>query len=107
MIVALPEKAKLTVTVRDEAADSVAVTEATPPASAIGLPVRPKVTVGAGSSSMMVPVPVAVVIVALIGLERLRVKVSSSSSRVSPLAWTLMVCVVWPGLKVRRPLVAL
>ena len=50
----MPEKARSTVTVWPDGAERVAVTVATPPASAIGLPLRLKVTVGAGSSSIMV-----------------------------------------------------
>ena len=94
MIVAVPEKARLTVTGCPETADRVAVTVATPPASAIGLPLRLRVTVGGRSSSVMVPVPVAVAMVALVGLERLTVKVSFGSLRVSPWTWTLTVLLV-------------
>ena len=79
MMVAVPEKARLTVTGSPETADKVAATVATPPASAMGLPLRLRVTEGAGSSSMMVPVPVAVVIVALVGFERFTVKFSFNS----------------------------
>ena len=100
VMVAVPEKARLTVTDWPETADRVAVTVATPPASAMGLPLRLRVTEGGASSSMMVPVPVAVVIVALTGLERLTVKVSFNSLRVSPCTWTLTVLLVSPGLKV-------
>src|SRR5436309_16137766 len=97
----MPEKAKLTVTVWADGQPRVAVTVATPPASAMGLPVRLKVTVGGRSSSVMVPVPVGVAIVALVGLERLTVKVSFGSSRLSGLILTVKVSVVSPGLKVR------
>src|SRR6266536_119495 len=100
MIAAVPEKARLTVTVWPDTADRVAVTVATPPASDMGLPVKLKVTVGAGSSSMMVHVPTEVAIVALVGLERSTVKVSSGSSRLSGLILTVKVLVVSPGLKV-------
>ena len=92
--VAVPEKARLTVTVWAEGHPSVAVTVATPPASAMGLPLRVRVTVGGPSSSMIVPVPVAVERVALVGLERLTVKASSFSSTMSPLTGTVMVLVV-------------
>src|SRR2546426_7702870 len=100
-MVAVPEKARLTVTVLADGQPRVAVTVATPPASAIGLPLRLKVTVGGPSSSMIVPVPVALERVALDGLERLTVKVSSFSSRMSPLTETVIDLVVSPGLKVR------
>src|SRR5206468_8232609 len=100
VMVAVPEKAKLTVTDWPERADRVAVTVATPPASDMGLPLRLKLTVGGRSSSIIVPVPLAVVIVALTGFERLTVKVSFNSLRVSPLTWTLKVLLVSPGLKV-------
>ena len=99
-MVAVPEKARLTVTDCPETADRVAVTVATPPASDMGLPLRLKLTVGGRSSSIIVPVPVALVIVALTGLERLTVKVSLGSLRVSPLTWTVTVLLVSPGLKV-------
>src|SRR5216117_2616969 len=100
-MVAVPEKARLTVTGCPETADRVAVTVATPPASAIGLPLRLRVTVGGRSSSVMVHVPVAVARVALAGLERLTVKVSFNSSKLSGLIWTVKVLFVSPGLKVR------
>ena len=101
MIVAVPEKARLTVTVWPDKADRVAVTVATPPASAMGLPVKLKVTVGGRSSSVMVQVPIGVAMVALAGFERLTVKVSFGSSRLSGLIWTVKVLVVSPGLKIR------
>ena len=78
----------------------MAVTVATPPASAIGLPVRLRVTAGGASSSVIVPVPVAVAIVALVALEILTRKVSSNSSTRSPLTTTVIVLLVCPGLKV-------
>ena len=99
VIVAVPEKARLTVTDWPERADRVAVTVATPPASAMGLPLRLKLTVGGRSSSIIVPVPAGVVIVALTGLVRLTVNVSFDSLRVSPLTWTVTVLLVSPGLK--------
>ena len=98
---AVPEKARLTVTVCADTSDKEAVTVATPPSSAIGLPLRLKMTVGGRSSSVMVPVPLATARVALTGLERLTVNVSFASSRTSPLTTTAMVFVVSPGLKVR------
>src|SRR5438876_751139 len=100
-MVAVPEKARLTVTGCPETADRVAVRVATPSASDMGLPLRLKLTVGGRSSSIIVPVPVAVVIVALVGFERLTVNVSFGSSRVSPFTWTVMVLVVSPALKIR------
>ena|SRR5437867_6732638 len=100
-MVAVPEKARLTVTICPEMAERVAVTVATPPASAMGVPLKLKVTVGGKSSSVMVQVPAGVVIVALVGLERLTVNVSFASSVRSGLIWTLKVLVVSPGLKVR------
>src|SRR5438034_1484179 len=100
-MVAVPEKARLTVSGCPETADRVAVRVAVPPASAMGLPLRLRVTEGGESSSMMVPVPVAGVMVALVGFERLTVNVSFGSSRVSPFTWTVMVLVVSPALKIR------
>src|SRR5438876_9677057 len=99
-MVAVPEKARLTVTAWPEISERVAVTVATPPASAMGLPLRLNVTVGGGSSSRMVPVPVAVVVVVLIGWERLSVKVSSTSSRLSGLIWAGKGLIVPAGLEV-------
>ena len=58
------------------------------------------------SSSMIVAVPVAVAMVALVGFERLAVKVSFASSSASAMTGTDMSLFVWPGLKVRRTLVA-
>ena len=57
-LLAVPVKPRNTATFLVETAESVAVTVATPPASAIGLPERPSVTVGplATSSSVMVAV---------------------------------------------------
>ena len=54
---------------------------------------------------MIVPAPVASASVALTGLERPTVKVSSGSSSVSPLTGTVIVLLVWPGVKVSVPLV--
>ena len=88
------------VTAWPDTADRVAVTVAIPPASAMGLPVRFKVTAGGGSLSVIVPVPVAVAMEALVGLERLTEKVSFASSRTSPFTRTVKVLVVSPGLKV-------
>ena len=51
--VAVPANARFTVTAWPETADNVAVTIATPAASAIGLPEIPNVTVGSASSSVM------------------------------------------------------
>ena len=56
---------------------------------------------------MIVAVPVAVPRVAFTGLERVTVNVSFTSSMVSLLTGTLIVALVWPGLRVRLPLVAL
>src|SRR5207247_1254573 len=98
---AVPEKAKLTVTLWPDTADRAAVTVARPPASAMGLPAKLNVTVGGRSSSVIVQVPEGVAIVALVGLERLTVKVSFGSSRLSGLILTVKVLVVSPGLKVR------
>ena len=99
--VAVPENARSTVTGWADGQVRVAVTVATPPASAMGLPLRLKVTLGGPSSSMIVPVPVAVERMALAGLERLTAKVSFNSSTRSPLTETLTVLLVSPGLKVR------
>ena len=85
MIVAVPDRTRLIVTVCPDTSERVAVTVATPPASSMGLPLRLKVTVGGRSSSVIVQVPVGVAMVALAGLERLMVKVSFSSSRLSGL----------------------
>ena len=58
------------------------------------------------SSSMIVAVPVGVATVALVGLESVTVNVSFTSSTASLMTGTDIVWFVWPGLKVRTPLVA-
>ena len=78
--------------------------------AALTVPALPSVTVtsliesvGGGSSSVIVPTPWASAIVALAGLVRLTRNVSLVSSSRSPLTETVIVCVVWPGAKVRSP----
>ena len=58
------------------------------------------------SSSMIVAVPVGVATVALVGLESVTVNVSFTSSTASLMTGTDIVWFVWPGSKVRTPLVA-
>ena len=62
---------------------------------------------GAASSLRIVPVPLLSEIVALVGAESFRKKVSFDSKVVSPLIVTLTVLLVWPGVNVRSPLLAL
>jgi hypothetical protein len=78
----------------------------------VAVPVSPSATeppvieiAGAGSSSTIVPTPCPSPIVALVGLLRSTENVSSSSSVSSPRTGTSTVFDVWPGLKVRSPLV--
>src|SRR5439155_15189546 len=70
------------------------------------VPLFPSVTLallrerlGNGSSSLIVPTPCAFTIVALTGLVRLTKKFSLASFRVSPTTGTVIVLVVWLGLK--------
>ena len=55
------------------------------------------------SSLVMVPTPWLSLIVALDAPLRLTKKVSVASGMVSPITGTLMVRVVWPGVKVSVP----
>ena len=62
-------------------------------------------SIGTGSSSIIVPVPSGVVIPALTAFDSLTMTVSFSSSIMSPVTVTAMVCVVVvvPGVKVSVP----
>jgi len=55
------------------------------------------------SSLVMVPVPCARAIVTLVAPDSLTKNVSFASTVVSPLTFTVIVCVVWPGVKVNVP----
>ncbi len=100
----MPENARSTVTVLPLSPLRVAVTVLLPAASAIGLPVRLRVTVGSASLSVIVYVwAVVPPRLALLGFERATMMVSSSSSRASLTTVTAMFCDVTPAVKVSVP----
>jgi len=81
--------------------------------TAFVVPAFPSLTVaspidraGGPSSSTMVPTPRASEIVALTGAERFTKNVSLFSSVASSSTATVTVALVWPGVKVSVPLVA-
>ena len=76
---------------------------AQPPSVGTGTTVDPT----AVSSLMMLPTPCAVASVALVGAVSVTTKVSEPSMRVSPIAFTEIVCVSTLGAKVSVPLVVL